>query len=454
MVVPIQTLRRGAARIGSGDLKQRISIKTGDELEALGDQFNSMAAQLQESYGTLEHKVEERTQQLELANAAKSRFLAAASHDLRQPLHALGLFIAQLRAEKDSEEKDRLLGRIDAAVIAMSELFNALLDISKLDGGILAPNKTDFPVALLLKRIEATFAETAREKRLRLRVVPSSLWVRSDFILFERILLNLVSNAARYTRRGGIVIGCRRRGAFLRIDVCDSGIGIPEDQQQNIFSEFYQIPGPERPGNHSGLGLGLAIVERLGRLLDHPIQLTSRVGRGSRFSVSAPIVTAPVETVPVSAVETSFNPLNGKSILVIDDDERVRESMQGLLHGWGCRVTTADSGVAALSVLADRGEGPDLIVSDYRLANGSSGIAAIEQVRRAVGAEIPAILVTGDTAPERLRDARDSGFLLLHKPVPPMTLRALLSRLVRDIASDRQERDGTQRDRLSTVGAR
>jgi signal transduction histidine kinase/FixJ family two-component response regulator len=454
MVVPIQTLRRGAARIGSGDLGQRISIKTGDELETLGDQFNSMAAQLQESYGTLENKVEERTQQLELANAAKSRFLAAASHDLRQPLHALGLFIAQLRAEADPEEKDRLLGRIDAAVIAMSELFNALLDISKLDGGILAPNKTDFPVALLLKRIEATFVETAREKGLRLRVVPSNLSVRSDFILLERILLNLVSNAARYTKTGGIVIGCRRRGAFLRIDVCDSGIGIPDDQQQNIFSEFYQIAGPERSGNHSGLGLGLAIVDRLGRLLDHPIELTSRVGRGSRFSVSVPIVTAPVETVPVRPVETSFNPLHGKSILVIDDDERICESMQGLLHGWGCRVTTADSGVAALSALADRGEGPDLIVCDYRLANGLSGIVAIEQVRRAIGAEIPAILVTGDTAPERLRDASESGFQLLHKPVPPMTLRALLSRLLRDVPSNRQEREGTQRNRLSTAGAR
>jgi signal transduction histidine kinase len=440
MVVPIQTLRKGAARIGSGDLGQRISIKTGDELEALGDQFNRMAVQLQDSYRTLEYKVEERTRQLELANAAKSRFLAAASHDLRQPLHALGLFLARLRAETNREERERLLGRIDAAVIAMNELFNALLDISKLDGGV-SLNKTDFPVTRLLRRVEATFADTAREKGLRLRVVSSSLWVRSDFILLERILLNLVSNAVRYTRTGGIVMGCRHRGAFLRIDVCDSGIGIAEDQQKNIFSEFYQVAGAERLENGSGLGLGLAIVERLGRLLDHPIELISRVGRGSRFSVSVPIVGAAAETAPVSRATTSFDPLNGKFVLVIDDDERVLESMRGLLHGWGCRVVTADSGVAALSALADHGEGPDLIVSDYRLANGSTGITAIEQVRRVVGGSIPAILVTGDTAPERLRDASASGFQLLHKPVPPMTLRALLSRLLGDVALGREKRE-------------
>jgi signal transduction histidine kinase/CheY-like chemotaxis protein len=452
MVVPIQTLRKGAALIGSGDLGQRISIRTGDELEALGHQFNRMAVQLQDSYRTLEHKVEERTHQLELANAAKSRFLAAASHDLRQPLHALGLFLARLRAETNREERDRLLGRIDAAVIAMNELFNALLDISKLDGGGLALNKTDFPVARLLRRVEATFADMAREKGLRLRMVPSSLWVRSDVILLERILLNLVSNAVRYTTTGGIVMGCRHRGAFLRIDVCDSGVGIPENQQKNIFSEFYQVAGAERLENRSGLGLGLAIVERLGRLLDHPIELVSRVGRGSRFSVSVPIVGAPAETAPVSHTVTSFDPLNGKFVLVIDDDERVLESMRGLLHGWGCRVITADSSVAALSALTDHGKGPDLIVSDYRLANGSTGITAIEQVRCTVGAPIPAILVTGDTTPERLRDASASGFQILHKPVPPMTLRALLCRLLSDTAQGRPKREHPLRDSINASG--
>src|SRR6516165_1976801 len=195
MVVPIQALRAGAARIGSGDLTSRIAIKTGDELEALADQFNRMAAQLQDSYAGLERKVEERTHQLELANLAKSRFLAAASHDLRQPLQALGMFVEQLHGHMKSAEGGRLVKRIDAAVAAMNELFNALLDISRLDAGVLSTAIADFPVAQVLTRIESTFAEAAREKGLSFQLVSSSAWVRSDPILLERIVLNLVSNA-------------------------------------------------------------------------------------------------------------------------------------------------------------------------------------------------------------------------------------------------------------------
>ena len=189
-------------------------------------------------------EIQDKTRQLELANTYKSRFLAAASHDLRQPLHALNLFVAQLHAEADPAERSRLVARIDAAVSAMNELFNALLDTSKLDAGMLEPNLTEFPVEHLLKQMETTFAGAAREKGLRLGVVSSGAWVRSDFILLERILLNLVSNAIRYTAHGGIVIGCRRRGDRLRLDVWDSGMGIPEDHQQNVFREFYQVAGP------------------------------------------------------------------------------------------------------------------------------------------------------------------------------------------------------------------
>src|SRR5215471_13978341 len=447
MVVPIHTLRRGAARIGGGDLSERISIKTGDELEALGDQFNSMAEQLQESYRTLENKVEERTRELEVANTSKSRFLAAASHDLRQPLHALGLFLAQLHGDTTREERERLLGRIEAAVTAMNELFNALLDISKLDAGALALNRTDFPIARLLSRIEAAVAGTARARGLQLRVVQSSAWVHSDFILLERILLNLASNAVRYTKSGGIVIGCRHRGESLRLDVCDTGIGIPEDQRRYIFSEFYQIAGPQRPDGHGGLGLGLglSIVERLGRLLNHPIEVASNVGRGSRFSVTIPIA-APAEDAPSNLSVLSFDPLNGKIVLVIDDDELIRDSMSGLMRNWGCRVLTAGSSIAALTQLAEHGLKPDLIISDYHLANGMTGIAAVAQIRSAIAPTIPAFLVTGDTAAERMHDANASGFQLLHKPVAPMTLRALVSRLLRDTSGDRHSDQGAPQD--------
>jgi len=253
MVVPIQAIRAGAARIGSGDLTQRISIATGDELEALADQFNRMAEQLQDSHTYLERKVEERTHQLELANLAKSRFLAAASHDLRQPLHALGLFVAQLRGHMKSAEGGRLVDRVDAAVTAMNELFNALLDISKLDAGVLSTNITEFPIAQVLRRIESTFAEAAREQGLSFQLVLNSAWVRSDPILLERIVLNLVSNAVRYTDSGSVVVGCRKRGDMVHIEVWDSGPGIPEDQRRNIFGEFYRLAGGNTHGGH-GLG--------------------------------------------------------------------------------------------------------------------------------------------------------------------------------------------------------
>jgi signal transduction histidine kinase/CheY-like chemotaxis protein len=434
MVVPIRALRDGAARIGSGDLNQRITIKTGDELEALGDQFNSMAAKLQDSHATLERKVEERTQQLEMANLAKSRFLAAASHDLRQPLHALGLFVAQLRVDMSTQERSRIVERVNASVASMNELFNALLDISKLDAGALTPNVTDFPVAQLLHRIESTFAEPAREKGVTLRVMPCDAWVRCDFILLERILFNLVSNAVRYTWRGGVVVGCRKRGERLRIEVWDTGPGIAEDQRQNIFSEFYRVGDPDRE-QCAGLGLGLAIVDRLCTLLGLPIVLTSVVGKGSRFAVVASRASAQVLAAerPVAA-RAPVDASQGKLIVVIDDDQSVLEGMRGLLRSWGCRVVSGDTAAAAIKALGGlgaQGLAPDLVISDYQLADGKTGIEAIEQVRRAFGEAIPAFLVTGDTHSEPLEQARANGLHLLHKPVDPMRLRAMVTRMVR-----------------------
>src|SRR5262249_35495447 len=343
MVVPIRTLSAGAARIGSGELNQRIAIKTGDELEALGEQFNRMAARLQESYATLEGKVEERTRQLEVANLAKSRFLAAASHDLRQPLHALGLFVAQLRGRTRADERKWIVARIEATLSAMNELFNALLDVSKLDAGVLKLELADFPIARLLSQIETTFAEAAREKGLSLRVVASGAWVRSDFVLLQRIVFNLVSNAVRYTAKGRVVVGCRGRGDRLRIEVWDAGPGIPQDQRQHIFGEFYRLASSDRD-QRGGLGLGLAIVDRLCRLLDHPVGWPSTVGKGSCFSVTVPRAHPAAEIVrpPVSG-RSRFDASNGKLIVVIDDDPLVLEAMAGLMRGWGCSIVTGDT---------------------------------------------------------------------------------------------------------------
>jgi signal transduction histidine kinase/CheY-like chemotaxis protein len=428
MVVPVQALAAGAARIGAGALDHRITIKSGDELEALGEQLNDMAGKLQSSYATLERKVEERTQQLHAANLSKSRFLAAASHDLRQPLHALNLFAAQLRSEKDPAERQRLAIRIDTAVANMNELFNALLDISKLDAGAMRANISDFPVSRVLGRIAAMFIPAARDKGLRLRVVACSAWIRSDPILLEQILLNLVSNAVRYTSTGGIVVGCRLAGTMLRIDVCDSGIGIAADQQESIFNEFYQVAAPER--NKAGLGLGLAIVERLGAVLEHPVTLASALGKGSRFSVSVPRVRArAISLASVAAPERApADRLSGKLVVVIDDDALALEGTGGLLRSWGCRVITGRSDREALTKL--NGSTPDLIISDYHLQEGRSGIDAIGELRDALGSQIPAFLISGDITQERLRETHGAPHHLLHKPVNPMTLRAIMTRLL------------------------
>ena len=371
------------------------------------------------------------TRELDEANRAKSRFIAAASHDLRQPLHALGLFVARLQGRVKAAERSRIVEQIDASVAAMNELFNDLLDMSKLDSGVLTPNISEFPIAQLLERTESTFSATARKKGLSLRIVRNSAWVRSDFILLERILMNLVSNAVSYTARGKVVVGCRLRGRHLRIDVFDRGPGIPEDEHISIFREFYQLGDPQRE-RQGGMGLGLAIVDRLCRLLKHEIDLASALGKGSRFSILVPSVAARAWIVdPKDSVHPTPNSIGGKLVVVIDDDPLVLDSTGGLLRSWGCQVLTAGSARVALAGLAECNQSPDLVISDYQLSDGQTGIEAIEELRKSLNLPIPAFLISGDMAPERMREARMSGYHLLHKPVRPRALRAMLSQFLK-----------------------
>jgi signal transduction histidine kinase/DNA-binding NarL/FixJ family response regulator len=425
LIGPVTEIEARLKQIAAGDFSQRVHVVNRDELGALATSVNKTSDQLGHLY-----------QKLEVANLAKSRFLAAASHDLRQPLHALNLFLGQFRNERSRSVRNLLLARMNTAVSSMNELFDALLDISKLDAGVLTPSISDFPLDRLFRRIEATCVAAARDKGLRLRVVSTHAWVRSDFILLERILLNLVSNALRYTERGGIVIGCRPRDGRVRIDVCDSGIGIPGDKQRSIFAEFYQF-GRGNQDRGGGLGLGLAIVDRLSGLLDHPIEVASHMGKGSRFSVSVP--SASIAAMPDEASDAP-RPLivseQGKLVIIIDDHELTRDSTRGLLQQWGCLVVTADCENDAIAKLAELGKRPDLIISDYRLAHGRTGFELIDRLRSAYGAHIPAFLISGDTAPDRLREARDGGYYLLHKPVMPITLRSVVSQLLRDERGD------------------
>jgi CheY-like chemotaxis protein/two-component sensor histidine kinase len=390
-----------------------------------------MASQLESSYEGLERKVDERTRQLQEANTAKSRFLAVASHDLRQPLHALNLFVAQLGTEADPTERRRLTRSITSSIDSMNRLFNELLDISRLDAGALTPRVTAVAVDDVLDRIATTFSAPAREKGLHFRVVRSSAWVESDPILLGRILLNLVSNALRYTTFGGIVVGCRRTDGALRIDVCDSGIGIADDQRRNIFSEFYRIQ-PDGQESGEGLGLGLAIVERLCTLLGHDLALESTPGKGSRFSVTVPVAPVGAQRAPRAAPALRTDLLTGKLVVVIDDDPVVLDGARGLLASWGCRVVVAATASEASAHLA--GTAPDLIISDLHLLGGQTGIEAIGILRREFGSTVPAFLTSGDISVGQTGKVGPSGYPLLHKPVSPMALRAMMSAMLQSSA--------------------
>ncbi len=378
----------------------------------------------------------------EEANLAKSRFLASASHDLRQPIHALGMFLGALTQHEMNEEMRRLVGHMEGSVNAMDSLFSSLLDISRLDAGVVQSHPQTFRIDSLLERICRDHMREAQEKNIRLIYCPSTLSVFTDLVLLERILRNIISNAIRYTDAGRVLVGCRRRGQRLRIEVWDSGRGIPTEQQDRVFEEFYQLGNPERDRTQ-GLGLGLAIVKRLTVILDCPFELRSRLGKGTVFTVSVPITTA--AALAEQAADLSYGLLRRGLILVVDDEITIREAMRSLLSGWGHQVILAGSGAEMLAQLANCPKSPDLIICDYRLRGGENGIEVIRRLQSEYNEDIPAVLITGDTAPDRLAEAKASGFLLLHKPVVNVKLRATISHLMRSP----QERDEEKYERFT-----
>ncbi len=379
----------------------------------------------------------ERSEEAEQANLAKSRFLAAASHDLRQPLHALGLFIGALDSRIQDPESRTLVKKIHSSVDALDSLFNALLDISKLDAGVLTADIKDSAINPLLARMKADYGPRAEDKGLTLQVVPCDSVVRTDPVLLERLVGNLVSNAINNTHTGSVMLDCRRHDNNLRIEVRDSGIGIPKEHIHDIFEEFYQIGNPERD-RKKGLGLGLAIADRISRLLEHNIEVSSEPGKGSIFTVEVPISTAPLNEQSTEELREPLGPdLAGKFVVVVEDDASVLEAMQLLLTDWGCRVLAATSSSEALTGLAQSEKLPDIIIADYRLPESATGVQVIDQIKIALNTDIPGILITGDTAPDRLIEAEASGYPMLHKPVPPARLRALVSYLLSSEAGDR-----------------
>ncbi|WP_158817796.1 hybrid sensor histidine kinase/response regulator [Methylocapsa sp. S129] len=381
----------------------------------------------------------------ERANLAKSTFLAAASHDLRQPVHALGLFVGALRGVALPPEGSRLVEQIDTSVVAMDGLFSALLDISRLDAGIVEVHRQSFAIQPLLERICRDYAGEAEAKSISIVQHPCTATVFTDPVLMERILRNLVSNAIRYTDRGRVVVGGRRSGGRIRIQILDTGRGIPLAQQERVFEEYFQLGNPERDRT-KGLGLGLAIVRRLTRLLDCELTLRSELGRGSSFSVDAPLASGGVDYAEPPEENFATMPAPGL-VLVIDDEAAIRDAMSSLLKGWGYEVVTAGSGDDMLAELAHSMHRPTLIICDYRLRAGEIGIEVIERLRSEYNDAIPAMLITGDTARDRLAEAQASGLLLLHKPVSNSKLRAAIANLIAASGAD----DGAEEVQISSV---
>jgi signal transduction histidine kinase/ActR/RegA family two-component response regulator len=345
------------------------------------------------------------------ANLAKSKFLAAASHDLRQPVHAQGLFLEVLSRTDLNQQQRELVTSARSASEASSELLNALLDFSRIEAGVIVPQPQPFRLQPLLHKIEKELGPQADAKHLVFRMRETQLAVQTDPVLLELILRNLVSNAIRYTERGGVLLACRQHGSRAVLEVWDTGIGIAPEYQKEVFREFHQLGNPERD-RRKGLGLGLAIADGMAHALKHDLSLASKPGRGSVFRLSLPVVLMPAAQ--DTMLESKTRLLNAR-LLVIEDDEIVREGMLYLLRNWGCECDAAESIEEALALV--KLNAPDIILSDYRLREHRTGVEAIEAVRALHGSKIPAVLITGDTAPNRLREAKASGIPLLHKPV-------------------------------------
>ena len=374
-----------------------------------------------------QNKLEEQAREVaEQANISKSKFLAAASHDLRQPLHALGLFVDALESRIHYKEVKDIVDNIRISTDALSDLLNALLDISKLDAGVLQPKPTDFQLRPVLQRIQTDFSDVAKDKSLSLKIVDCSLVVHTDPTMLERILRNLVSNSIRYTHDGKVLLGCRRQGDSINIQILDTGIGIEKENLDNIFEEFYQVENPERDRS-KGLGLGLAIVKRLSDLINCPINVSSEVGKGTTFQIRVPYVEK--QMVTIAQAESYNDDLAGTRVIIIDDEVLIRKGMTTVLKEWGCSVMQAESIEDALDQVGDDCA-VDMILSDYRLRENTTGIDAILALHNQCKRNIPAIILTGDTDPERLKEAKASGFKLLHKPVSSAKLRSLMGYLL------------------------
>ena len=366
----------------------------------------------------------------EAANMAKTKFLASASHDLRQPLHAMGLFIDLLVDCKNEDKKNIIINKIKKSGLALEGLLESLLDISKLDAGIISAHIEPFKLQSVFDAVISDFESIAGEKNICIKFVHSNLMIESDEKLIERVLRNIISNAIRYTKKGKVLVGCRRKKDHALICVYDTGSGFSSDKYEIIFTEFQQLENPERDRS-KGLGLGLAIVKRLTRLLNTSIHVSSIPGKGSIFSFELPLYRGEIIDSHPQNILTLTNNIMDKYIIVVDDEEDIRDGLSSLLSSWGCKVEAISSISEAKAVFDKNKQTPDLILADYRLRDEITGVDVIHEIQHLFSTpDLPAVIITGDTAPERIKEAKASGFELLHKPVTGGKLRALLNSLL------------------------
>ena len=370
----------------------------------------------------------------EVANRAKTQFFAAASHDLRQPLHALGLFAEALRSRSQDEQVAHLVNSINSSVDALEGLFSELLDITKIDTGGVEAQAKHFGLQDVFRKLKLHFEPTAFEKGLDLRFRGGKYHAYADPLLVERVLRNLLSNAIRYTNDGSVLVSARRRGGKLLLQVWDTGVGIREREQEHIFEEFYQVPDQAAvldPHQRKGLGLGLAIVKRLAGLMDAPLTLRSRPGHGTVFTLEVPEGRPQRTEEPLAKGKPALGlTLDHRLIVVVEDDQAVRSGLEVLLKGWGASVLCFESVAACItwSQLADlENPHPDLVIADYRLETGHTGVEAIRMLRKRFGERLPAIVVTGSLMTGHEKEAQENNFHLLVKPVVPNKLRAMIA---------------------------
>ena len=396
-----------------------------DELGRMGRSFNRLKEDLWEQGVGLQNAKED----ADRANKAKSVFLASASHDLRQPLNAMQMYIAALKTKVNDEEVLKIIEDINSVSASTARLLNALLDVSELEVGAIKPRYEEFPINNIFTSIFQSFSPLAKDKGLQFRIVPSSIFVKSDPDLLERILGNFMSNAIRYTQSGSVMIGCRRRDNMVSIEVWDTGCGISDNQMSSIFEDFYQIENKERDRS-KGLGLGLALAKRLSISLNHKIESKSWLGSGSSFSV---LVEIGKENSSDNKLEniTNIMDLSGVKVLLVEDDIDVLKSTKQLLESWGCIVSSGRDQEEIKNVIGSDGYLlPDIIVADNRLPGDASGIDVVKLVQKDLESLIPSVIVTGDVERGHVQSITDQGFPVLLKPIQPAKFRAILSHLI------------------------